>query len=63
MKLFDTVSLSYATDSLEVCIISDKNCKSVVFLEGLGAEKKKNCVCICVHALPFIFFDSYSNSL
>jgi len=63
MKLFDTVSSSYATDSLGVCIISDKSCESVVFLEGVGAEKKKNCVCICVHALPFTFFDSYSNCL
>jgi hypothetical protein len=41
MKLLDTVSLNYETDSLEVCIISDKSCESVVFLEGVGVEKKQ----------------------
>ena len=56
MKLFDTVSLSYATDSLEVCIISDKSCESVVFLEGGGSRKEKGlclrpCPCPPIHFL------------
>jgi hypothetical protein len=55
MKLLDTVSLSYKTDSLEVCIISDKNCESVVFLEGGGGRKEKG-LCLHPYSCPPIHF-------
>jgi hypothetical protein len=41
MKLFATVSSSYETDSLEVCIISDKSCEAFVFCREGGGRKEK----------------------